>query len=120
VLAQLLRHRGIGATAEKANALSMSKSFSLELADTSLACVCYLGQPSNAKIHHTVRGLSKRTDGRRILFTLLGTEAPKSVESAIGALATGGSFAATLEAVVKAISEQPVDASGRAKTAAAV
>jgi predicted PurR-regulated permease PerM len=61
VLAQLLRHRGIEATAEKANALSMSKLFSLELADTTLACVCYLSQPSNAKIQHTVRGLSKRT-----------------------------------------------------------
>jgi hypothetical protein len=54
VLAQLLRRRGIGAIAEKASALSMSKLFSLELADTSLACVCYLGQPSTAKIYHTV------------------------------------------------------------------
>jgi predicted PurR-regulated permease PerM len=119
VLAQLLRHRGIGATAEKADALSMSKLFSLELADTSLACVCYLGQPSNAKIQHTVRGLSKRTDGRRILLALLGTEAAKSVQSATSALVTSGSFGATLEAIVKATSEQPVDASGR-KAAAAV
>ena len=119
VLAQLLRHRGIGATAEKASALSMSKLFSLELADTSLACVCYLGQPSNAKIQHTVRGLSRRTNGARILLTLLGTETAKSVESATSAGVTGGSFAATLEAIVKAISEQPVDASSR-KAAAAV
>lgn len=119
VLAQLLRHRGIGATAEKASALSMSKLFSLELADTSLACVCYLGQPSNAKIQHTVRGLSKRTNGARILLTLLGTETAKSVESATSARVTGGSFAATLEAIAKAISEQPVDASSR-KAAAAV
>ena len=119
VLAQLLRHRGIGATAEKASALSMSKLFSLELADTSLACVCYLGQPSNAKIQHTVRGLSKRTDGRRILLALLGTEAAKSVQSATSALVTSGSFGAALEAIVKATSEQPVDASGR-KAAAAV
>ncbi len=97
----------------------MSKLFSLELADTSLACVCYLGQPSNAKIQHTVRGLSKRTDGRRILLALLGTEAAKSVQSATSALVTSGSFGATLEAIVKATSEQPVDASGR-KAAAAV
>jgi hypothetical protein len=99
--------------------LSMSKLFSLELADTSLACVCYLGQPSNAKIQHTVRGLSKRTNGARILLTLLGTETAKSVESATSARVTGGSFAAALEAIVKAISEQPVDASSR-KAAAAV
>ena len=97
----------------------MSKLFSFELADTTLACVCYLGQPSNAKIQHTVRGLSKRTDGSRILLTLLGTETVKSVESATSALVTGGSFAATLEAIIKATSEQPVDASDRPKAAAA-
>lgn len=120
VLAQLLRHRGIGAIVEKANALSMSNLFSLELADTALACVCYLGQPSTAKIQHTVRGLSRRTDGTRILLALLGTEAAKSVESATSALVASGSFGATLEAIVQATSEQPIDASGRAKAAAAV
>jgi predicted PurR-regulated permease PerM len=120
VLAQLLRHRRFGAIAEKASALSISKLFALELADTSLACVCYLGQPSTAKIQHTVRGLSRRTDGPRILLTLLGTEAAMSVESATSALVTSGSFGATLEAIVQATSEQPIDASGRAKAAAAV
>jgi hypothetical protein len=120
VLAQLLRHRGIGAIAEKANALSMSNLFSLELADTALACVCYLGQPSTAKIQHTVRGLSRRTDGTRILLALLGTEAAKSAESATSALVASGSFGATLEAIVQATSEQPFDASGQAKAAAAV
>ena len=119
VLAQLLRHRGIGAIAEKASALSISKLFAVELADTSLACVCYLGQPSTAKIQHTVRGLSRRTDGTRILLTLLGTDAAKSVESATSALVASGSFGATLEAIVQATSE-PIDASGRAKAAAAV
>ena len=119
MLAQLLRHRGIGAIAEKASALSISKLFAVELADTSLACVCYLGQPSTAKIQHTVRGLSRRTDGTRILLTLLGTDAAKSVESATSALVASGSFGATLEAIVQATSE-PIDASGRAKAAAAV
>ena len=50
VLAQLLRNRGIQAIAEKADALSMSKLLSLELANTALVCVCYLSQPSAAKI----------------------------------------------------------------------
>jgi len=120
VLAQLLRHRGIGAIAEKASDLSKSRFFSLELADTALACVCYLGQPSTAKIQHTVRGLSRRTDGTRILLTLLGTDAAKSVESATSALVASGSFGATLEAIVQVTSEQPIDASGRAKATAPV
>jgi hypothetical protein len=118
VLAQLLRHRGIGAIAEKAS--DLSRFFSLELADTALACVCYLGQPSTAKIQHTVRGLNRRTDGTRILLALLGTEAAKSVEHATTALVTSGSFGATLEAIVQATSEQPIDASGRAKATAPV
>ncbi len=50
VLAQIMRRRGFGAAAEKADALSMSKFFSLDLADTSLVCVCYVDRPSNAKI----------------------------------------------------------------------
>jgi predicted PurR-regulated permease PerM len=120
VLAQLLRHRGIGAIAEKADALSMSKLFSLELANTALVCVCYLSQPSTAKIQHAVRGLSRRIDGTRILLALLGTEAVKSVGNASNALVTSGSFGATLEAIVQVTSEQPIDASGRAKQAAAV
>ena len=118
VLAQLLRYRGIRATAEKADALSMSKLLSLELANTALVCVCYLSQPSAAKIQHAIRGLSRRIDGTRILFALLGTEAIEPVENASNALVTGGSFGATLEAIVQVTSEQPVDASGRAKVAA--
>ena len=118
VLAQLLRHRGTGATAEKTSALSMSKLFSLELANTALACVCYLSQPSTAKIQHTVRGLSRTIDGGRILLTLLGTEVAKPVESVSGALVTSGSFGATLEAIVQVTSEPPIDVSGRAKAAA--
>ena len=66
VLAQLLRYRGIAAIAEKADALSMPKLLSLELANTALVCVCYLSQPSTAKIQHAVRGLSRRIDGTRI------------------------------------------------------
>src|SRR3954467_264791 len=118
VLAQLLRYRGIKAIAEKTDALSISKLLSLELANTALVCVCYLSQPSTAKIQYAVRGLSRRIDGARILFALLGTEAEKPVENASGALVTSGSFAATLDAIVQVTSEQTVDASGRAKAAA--
>ena len=119
VLAQLLRHRGIAAKAEKASVVSISKLFALELADTSLACVCYLGQPSSAKIQHSIRGLSRRTDAPRILLALLGTGATTSLGSSTSALVTSGSFRAALEAIVQTTSEQSIDAPGRAKAAAA-
>ncbi|MCD9111566.1 AI-2E family transporter [Bradyrhizobium japonicum] len=117
VLAQLLRYRGIQAIAEKADASSMSKLLSLELANTALVCVCYLSQPSTAKIQHVVRGLSKRIGATRILFALLGTGAAETVGNASNALVASGSFGATLEAVVHVTSAQP-DASDQAKTAA--
>jgi predicted PurR-regulated permease PerM len=118
VLAQLLRNRGMKATAERADALSMSKLLSLELSNTALVCVCYLSQPSAAKIQHAVRGLSRRIDGTRILFALLGTEAVEPAENASNALVTGGSFAAASEAILQVTSGQPIGASGRAKLAA--
>jgi len=118
VLAQLLRCRGFKATAEKADTLSMSKLLSLELANAALVCVCYLSQPSAAKIQHAVRGLNRRIDGSRILLALLGAEAVSSAENASNALVTGGAFGATLEAIVQVTSEQPVDAPGLAKAAA--
>ncbi|GLR86804.1 AI-2E family transporter [Bradyrhizobium iriomotense] len=120
VLAQLLRYRGIQAIAEKADASSMSKLLSLELANTALVCVCYLSQPSTTKIQHVVRGLSRRIEATRILFALLGTGAAETVEKASNALVASGSFSATLEAVVHVTSAQSIDASGRAKAAAPV
>ncbi|WLB56002.1 AI-2E family transporter [Bradyrhizobium sp. 521_C7_N1_3] len=117
VLAQLLRYRGIQAIAEKADASSMSKLLSLELANTALVCVCYLSQPSTAKIQHVVRGLSKRIGATRILFALLGTGAAETVGNASNALVASGSFGATLEAVVHVTSAQ-TDASDQAKAAA--
>jgi hypothetical protein len=117
VLAQLLRYRGIQAIAEKADASSMSKLLSLELANTALVCVCYLSQPSTAKIQHVVRGLSKRIGATRILFALLGTGAAETVGNASNALVASGSFGAALEAVVHVTSAQP-DASDQAKAAA--
>ena len=101
VLAFLLRHDGIGATAQEADALSMSKFFSLDMTDISLACVCYVGQPSAAKIHDVVRRLNKKNADARILLALLGAEAAKPM-GAVGAEVCSGAFGAALDAIVEA------------------
>jgi hypothetical protein len=111
VLAYMLRHRGIGAMAEEADALSMSKFFSLDMTDTSLACVCYVGQPSTAKIQDAVRRLNKKNADARILLGLFGTEAATPATGAVGAAVAGGSFGAALEAIIQATSERRDDAS---------
>jgi len=119
VLAHLLRRRGIGATAEKAGALSMSKIFSLDLADVPLACICYVGQPSTAKIQYAVRTLGKKGHGTRILLAILGTESAIPTESTTGAPIASGSFTAALEAIQATVGqriEPPILAKAAAAT----
>ncbi len=111
VLAHLLRCRGIDATAEKAGALSMSKIFSLDLADVSLACICYVGQPSTAKIQYAVRTLGRKGRSTRILLAILGTEGAVPAESATGAPIASGSFTAAVEAIQATTSSQRTEPS---------
>jgi hypothetical protein len=115
VLAYLLRHRGIGALAEEADALSMSKFFSLDMTDTSLACVCYLGQPSTTTIQDAVRRLTKKNADARIVLALFGTEAATLSIGAVGATVAGGSFGTALKAIVRATSGQRGDATTTTK-----
>jgi predicted PurR-regulated permease PerM len=74
ILAQILNRRGIGGTAETADALSMSRFFSLDLSQAAAFCICYVGKPSDAMIQYTVRRLSKKSKGGRIIIALLGNE----------------------------------------------
>jgi predicted PurR-regulated permease PerM len=113
VLAFLLRHDGIGALAEEADALSMSKFFSLDMTNTSLACVCYVGQPSAAKVQDVVRRLNKKNPDARILLALLGTEAATPMIGAVGAEVCSGSFGAALEAIDQAKQRGEATVDGR-------
>ncbi len=74
ILAQIMTRRGFGAAAEKADALSMSRFFSLDLSQAAAFCICYVGKPSDAMIQYTVRRLSKKSKGGRIIIALLGSE----------------------------------------------
>jgi predicted PurR-regulated permease PerM len=106
VLAQLMRRHGFGAVAENADALSMSKFFSLDLADTLLVCVCYVDRPSNAKIQYAVRRLAKKSSSAGILLAFLGTESDTPVESASRVHVAEGAFEVALAALIRASSEQ--------------
>jgi predicted PurR-regulated permease PerM len=119
VLAFLLRHDGIGALAEEADALSMSKFFSLDMTNTSLACVCYVGQPSAAKAQDVVRRLNKKNPDARILLALLGTEAARPMMGAVGAEVCSGSFGVALEAINQAVAKQRGEATVDSRDVAA-
>jgi predicted PurR-regulated permease PerM len=109
-LAQIMRRRGFGAEAETADALSMSKFFSLDLANTSLICVCYLDRPSSARIQYAVRRLAKKSRSAGIVLALLGTDSATPVETASNAHLAEGSFEVVSAAIIRAISEQGGDA----------
>ena len=100
VLAQMLRRRGFGAAAEPADALSMSKFFSLDLSATSLICICYIDQASNAKIHYAVRRLAKKSNGAAVTIALLGDNPEPRGESFPGAAVVHGSLRGVIDSVV--------------------
>jgi len=102
VLAQMLRRRGYGASAEKADALSMSKFFSLDLSDTSLSCICYVDRPSSAKLHYAVRRLSKKRGGAAIIVAFMGEDQVTPAETLSGAAVVQGPFKLVIEAIVEA------------------
>ena len=103
VLAQMLRRRGFGAAAEKADSLSMSRFFSLDLAETCLVCICYVEPPSSAKIQYAVRRLSKKNPGGRIVLALLGIGSGTPSASS-GPDVAEGPFSIALEAIGEASS----------------
>jgi hypothetical protein len=93
-LPQMLRRRGYGASAEKADALSMSKLFSLDLSKTVLVCICYIDRPSSAKIRYAVRRLTKKSADAVVVLAFLGEDSTSSTESIGDAIVVRGNFQA--------------------------
>jgi hypothetical protein len=111
VLAQTLRRQGVGAVAESADALSISKFFALDLSGVSLICLCYVNTPSNAKVQYAVRRLSRKGRGVPVVIALLGDAA--NGENAIGSVANAtvvqGGFGAAAASVIETGADGPVD-----------
>ena len=101
VLAQILNRRGIGAAAESADALSMSRFFSLDLSQAAAFCICYIGKPSDAMIQYTVRRLSKKTKGGRIIIALLGNESDAVTPGTIDITTIVGNFGSVADLVAE-------------------
>ena len=72
IIAQLVERRGIGARAEQADALSMSRIFSLDTTGLALICVCYVGAVSVAQVRYAVRRIRRTAPDAIILVALLG------------------------------------------------
>jgi predicted PurR-regulated permease PerM len=105
VLAQLLKRRGIGAASETADALSMSRFFSLDLSQAAAFCICYVGKPSDAMIQYTVRRLSKKSKGGRIVIALLGSESDAVTPGTVDITTVVGNLGSVVDTVAQAALE---------------
>jgi hypothetical protein len=103
VLAQLLRRRGYGASAEQSDAMSVS-FFSLDLTRAELVCICYADRPSNAKLLYAVRRLTKKTKSACVIALFLGPAA-EEVEKVPGLSAQMTTFESALDAVEQKAAE---------------
>jgi hypothetical protein len=72
MLAQLVERHDIGARAEQADALSMSRIFGLDLKEVALICLCYVEDATSAQIRYAVRRLRRKAPDAFILIALLG------------------------------------------------
>jgi hypothetical protein len=105
VIVQMLHRRGLGAVAETADAMSISRFFSLDLSQVSAFCICYVGKPSNAMIQYRVRRLSKKSKGGRIFIALLGDESETVTPRTRDITPVNGNFGGIVDFIAEAAVE---------------
>jgi predicted PurR-regulated permease PerM len=105
VIVQMLHRRGLGAVAETADAMSISRFFSLDLSQASAFCLCYVGKPSDAMIQYTVRRLSKKSKAGRIFIALLGDESETVTSRTRDITPVSGSFGRIVDFIAEAAIE---------------
>ena len=72
MVAHLVERQGIGARAEQADALSMSRIFSWEVQGIALICLCYVEYATSAQIRYAIRRIRRRSPDVHILVALFG------------------------------------------------
>jgi predicted PurR-regulated permease PerM len=105
MLAQLVERQGIGTRAEQADALSMSRIFSLDTKDVALVCLCYVENVTSAQIRYAIRRLRRKAPNAFILVSLLG--AADGIDDAVREFANVGLVKRSLAETVEKILEEP-------------
>src|ERR1700730_5039944 len=114
ILAQLVARQGIGARAEQADALSMSRIFSLDTKDVALVCLCYVENATSAQIRYAVRRLRRKAPNAFILVSLVGAAGAVDADAVREFANVGlvkGSLAKTVEGILDE-SSTPAKATG--------
>ena len=104
VVAHLVEQRGIGARAEKIDALSLSRFLSWETEGVELICLCYVAYTTPAQIHYAIRRIRRRLPKVSILVALLGNTEPfEDREAAATAEIVQQSLRETVDKITAAI-----------------
>jgi hypothetical protein len=99
MIAQLIDREGIGARVEQADALSISRIFSLDTKDVALVCLCYVEDATSAQIRYAMRRLRRKAPDAYILVTMLGAAANIEAREALQGFPNTG-FVETLDETV--------------------
>ena len=99
VLAHLIERRGVGARPEQADALSMSRFFSLDMRDIEVICLCYLERASPAQIRYAVRRVRRAAQDAIIVVVSLRDD-ENSEDAFPGTHVALGSFTTTVDHVL--------------------
>jgi hypothetical protein len=90
MVAQLIERNGIGARAERADALSISRIFTLDTKDVALVCLCYVEDATSAQIRYAMRRLRRKAPDAYILVTMLGASIGTDVREALQGFPNSG------------------------------
>lgn len=82
ILAQLVSKQGIGARAERSDALSMSRLFGLDTKDVAIVCICYIENATSAQMHYAARRLRRKTPQATIITLLIQDSAQPAASAA--------------------------------------
>jgi predicted PurR-regulated permease PerM len=102
IVTHLVQQRGVGARAEQADALSMSRVLSWDTEGVELICLCYLEAVTPAQIRYAIRRIRRRILKVSIIVASLGRpmSVPDDGASTAGAEFVQDSLRATVEKIL--------------------
>jgi hypothetical protein len=107
VVAHSVEQRGVGARAEKSDALSLSRFLSWETEGVELVCLCYMAHATPAQIRYAIRRLRRRLPNVAILVALLGDiEGPEHDEITAAAEIVQQSVLETVDKIISILIKQ--------------
>jgi predicted PurR-regulated permease PerM len=116
MVAQLVERQGLGARAEQADALSMSRIFSWDAEGVELVCLCYVERVTSAQIRYAIRRVRRRVPEALTVIALLGNSPEIDGQDLPASTEVQHSLRATVDRIL-AIASAPSEKHGSSEPA---